>query len=114
MEIKEFAKQIIEKFGDLQLIIACEELSELQKEICKYLRGKGDIEHITEEMADVQLMLDELKVFFNISQDDLYRVKRKKVLRTQKRCLENNSEEKVENIEQEENNIFDLMEDNHG
>ena len=111
MEIKDFAKQMIEKFGDLQLIIACEELSELQKEICKHLRGKGNREHIIEEMADVQLMLDEMKVFFNISQDDLYKVKRKKILRTQKIFLESESLEKEK---EEENNLFDLMEENHG
>jgi len=112
MEIKDFAKQMIEKFGDLQLIIACEELSELQKEICKHLRNKGDLNHIKEEMADVQLMLDEMKVFFNISQDELYRIKRKKILRTQKRCLEN--VEEVEKEEKQENDIFDLMEENNG
>lgn len=110
MEIKEFAKHIIEKYGDLQLIIACEELSELQKEICKHLRNKGDLNHIKEEMADVQLMLDEMKVFFNISQDELYRIKRKKILRTQKRCLEIENKEK----ENEEKSLFDLMEENHG
>lgn len=110
MEIKDFAKQMIGKFGDLQLIIACEELSELQKEICKYLRNKGDKDHIKEEMADVQLMLDELKVFFDISQEEIYRIKRKKILRTQKRCLENIEE--IEKEEKQENDIFDLMEEN--
>lgn len=112
MEIKDFAKQMIEKFGDLQLVIACEELSELQKEICKHLRNKGDITHIKEEMADVQLMLDEMKVFFNISQDELYRIKRKKIIRTQKRCLEKTEE--IEKEESRENDIFDLMEENNG
>jgi len=62
-------RQIVEKFGaDKQLIVALEELGELQKPICKALRGqKPDIENITEEIADVTLMLEQLKIIFNIS-----------------------------------------------
>lgn len=33
-----------------QCVIALEELSEAQKEICKFLRGNGDIDHLAEEV----------------------------------------------------------------
>ena len=42
-----------------------EEMSELQKEICKYLRGRDNIEKVTEEIADVQIMLDQMVLIFS-------------------------------------------------
>ena len=49
----------------LQAIVALEELSEAQKEICKLLREKGDIEHFAEEIADATIMLEQLRVMFD-------------------------------------------------
>jgi NTP pyrophosphatase (non-canonical NTP hydrolase) len=43
-----------------------EEMSELTKEICKYKRGKKDKEHMTEEIADVYIMLEQLKGIMEI------------------------------------------------
>ena len=40
-----------------------EEMSELQKEFCKFLRGKSNFDQISEEMADVEIMLDQLRLF---------------------------------------------------
>lgn len=39
-----------------------EEMSELQKELCKYARGADNVEHIAEEIADVQIMLEQMIV----------------------------------------------------
>ena len=50
-----------------QLIVAVEELSECQKEICKFLRGCGDIEHLAEEVADATIMLEQIRLMFNIN-----------------------------------------------
>lgn len=109
MEIKEFSKMMISKYGQLQIIVAIEELSELQKELTKSLRGKDNREHIIEEMADVQLVLDELKEYYNIKQDDIYKVKRNKIIRTEKRYLDQESKnDNDENNEKE--TIFSLME----
>ncbi|MBQ9732648.1 MAG: hypothetical protein IJV74_00260 [Clostridia bacterium] len=47
-----------------QLIVAVEELSELQKELCKVLRGEGNSEALAEEMADVTIMLEQLRIIF--------------------------------------------------
>ena len=60
-----YYKKLIEKFGSKnQIIVAIEELSELQKELCKYLRDKINIRNISEEMADVEIMLEQLKLIF--------------------------------------------------
>ena len=103
MEIKEFVNKMVTEFGSLQLIIAIEELSELQKELTKNLRKCDNKEHIVEEIADVQLVLEELKEYFGISQEEIYKVKRNKVKRTLKRCFEPAVEE-----EPKEKNLFEL------
>ena len=51
----------------LQLIVALEELSEAQKEICKYLRDDGSEEHIAEEIADATIMLEQLRIIFDVN-----------------------------------------------
>lgn len=52
----------------LQLIVALEELSEAQKEICKYLRDEGSAEHIAEEIADATIMLEQLRIIFEVNE----------------------------------------------
>jgi hypothetical protein len=64
MKEKEIYRKAFEKFGQLQITKAIEEMSELQKELCKLLLGNGDREHIAEEMADVEIMLSQLKEIF--------------------------------------------------
>ena len=60
-----YYKKLIEKFeAKDQIIVAIEELSELQKELCKYLRDKTNIRNISEEIADVEIMLEQLKLIF--------------------------------------------------
>lgn len=55
----------IKKFGIRpQVIVAIEELAELQKELTKRLRGKGKVEALHEEMADVSIMLNQLELIF--------------------------------------------------
>lgn len=51
----------------LQKIVAVEEMSELTKELVKDLRGIADEKHIAEEMADVEIMLEQLKIIYNNS-----------------------------------------------
>ena len=48
----------------MQKVVAIEELSELQKEICKDLRGHDNRDAITEEIADVEIMLEQLKLIY--------------------------------------------------
>ena len=79
-------ERAIETYGkDMQLNVAIEEFSELTKEICKYKRGEGNIEHIIEEMADCQIMLSQLRIIFGIRLDDISRIKWEKLERLAKR-----------------------------
>jgi NTP pyrophosphatase (non-canonical NTP hydrolase) len=58
-------EKAIKTYGsNLQVIVAIEELSELQKELCKYLRNNGNMNYIAEEMADVAIMLEQLTMIF--------------------------------------------------
>ena len=68
----------------LQLIVALEELSELQKEICKALRGKINLENLTEEVADATIMLEQVRQIFKIN-EDVCAVMDSKILRLQQR-----------------------------
>lgn len=57
----------INKFGvTAQMVVAMEECSELIKEISKIIRGKGDISNLAEEVADTEIMLEQLKLIFAI------------------------------------------------
>lgn len=64
---REVCQRAIMQYGiESQLNVAIEEMAELQKEICKFNRGQGDIEHIKEECADVYIMLTQLQMIFDI------------------------------------------------
>lgn len=79
--------KLIEKYKDKQLIVAIEELSELQKELCKALRGKPNKEDIIEELADVLIMLDQVKIYFKIEDDEIRDIIDQKIERTKERLL---------------------------
>lgn len=65
-ERRKIYDKALETYGkDNQIIVAIEELSELQKELTKYLRGKLDENHLIEEMADVYIMLEQLIYIFD-------------------------------------------------
>lgn len=55
---------------DAQALMMIEEMSELTKAICKFYRTEDDssaavaVKDIREEMADVQIMLDQMKIMF--------------------------------------------------
>ncbi len=87
MSNNEIFELLIEKYGDKQVIVAIEELSELQKELCKHLRDKTNIENITEELADVYIMLCQMQYLFKISNYDLNLKIQEKIERTKERML---------------------------
>ena len=55
--------------SEIQRVVAIEELSELQKELCKSLRGQTDRQHIAEEIADVQIMLEQMMILYELHYD---------------------------------------------
>lgn len=52
-----------------QIVVAMEEMSELIKELAKHLRGMGDADRISEEMADVYIVLREMEIMFRNATD---------------------------------------------
>ena len=83
----ELLKPIISACGEkAQTIVAIEELSELQKALCKFLRNDTyEVrESITEEMADVQIMIDQLMIIFN-NEKEVQTIIAQKIDRTYKR-----------------------------
>lgn len=69
MTEQEVFKAALDKWGSTQVIVAVEELSELQKELCKLLRGEARLSNIAEEMADVEIMLAQLKIKFKNAEE---------------------------------------------
>lgn len=47
---------------EAQTLMVFEEMSELQKELCKHARGRDNREEIAEEIADVLIMLDQMMI----------------------------------------------------
>jgi HSP90 family molecular chaperone len=83
-----FAKAIEEYGRQNQLIVLFEEMSELQKEVCKSVRyktSKSILAHVAEEIADVSIMLDQTKMIFNISDEDVEGWRLDKVVRLRER-----------------------------
>lgn len=57
--------EALKQWGEeAQLKMAIEEMSELTKEICKAFRGKENPDKVREEIADVEIMLTQLKKIY--------------------------------------------------
>jgi NTP pyrophosphatase (non-canonical NTP hydrolase) len=60
-------QRVMDKYGvDAQLTVVIEELSELAKEICKVKRCIGDLDHLAEEVADVEIMCEQLRYIYDL------------------------------------------------
>lgn len=66
--------------ADAQTVMVFEEMSELQKELCKHARGRENVEQIAEEIADVQIMLEQMIVLHNC-EDAVKEYRRSKIER---------------------------------
>lgn len=69
---------------EVQLVVAIEELSECQKEICKFLRGYGNAGHLAEEIADAIIMLEQVCYIFGLN-EQVCEMMDKKILRLEER-----------------------------
>ena len=72
----EICIEAVEKYGHtLQLVVAIEEMAELTKELCKSIRTsiENRIAGVTEETADVEIMLEQLKIIYGnrVEVDDM-------------------------------------------
>lgn len=87
--------KLVVKFQEAQLIKCVEEMSELTKELCKFVNNKNvdktiseeNMDNISEEIADVYIMLEQMLRFFG-NKDDVERIINEKIDRTKKRLLE--------------------------
>ena len=60
---KELYRRAIDTYGpDAQTRMVMEEMAELQKELCKNSRGADNLASIAEEIADVEIMLEQMMV----------------------------------------------------
>lgn len=83
-------KKLIKVYGyKNQLNICSEECSELAKECSKWIRGKGNRQSILEEMVDVSIMIEQLKLIFKITESEFEEKVSEKINRTKER-LESN------------------------
>lgn len=53
--------------ADAQMMMAVEEMSELIKEICKIGRGKQDLRGLVDEIADVTIMMEQLRLIYGVN-----------------------------------------------
>lgn len=75
--------QAIQRFGfDKQALVAVEELSELQKEILKNVnRRQNNRDHLKEELVDVLIMLRQLVLIYDFTDEELNAVANEKIER---------------------------------
>jgi hypothetical protein len=67
--------------NEAQLIMVIEETAELQKEVTKCLRGRDNIDSIIEEVVDVEIMLEQLKLMFKMDKNAINEMKEVKIKR---------------------------------
>lgn len=85
--ITQICQQLINKFGaEHQIVLAIEELSELQKELCKILREEADGVALMEEIADVEIVLEQVKLILKNHKDVNFLID-KKLQRAKERYL---------------------------
>jgi len=74
--MNEILIKTVENYGhEKQMDKAIEEMSELIKELCKYKFGEENRSKVIEEIADVELMIEQLKYIFNVGDYELECVK---------------------------------------
>lgn len=73
-------ENLLEIYGNLQLIKTIEEFSELNKELCHYLSdiSKFDENNLLDEIADAEIMIEQIKLFFKI---DHFQIEKRKEIK---------------------------------
>lgn len=88
MERKEILERAIHTYGQhVQVDMCLEEMAELAKALLKMRRSGGDIadklDNIREEIADVQIMIDQMKMIYG--EELIKKIERLKLARLEKR-----------------------------
>lgn len=62
-----FGKALSHYGPEEQIKMLYEEMAELQLAVCKHGRGADNIDNIAEEIADVGIMLDQMRLLFDVA-----------------------------------------------
>ena len=66
MNENEIYEQAVKHYGHLnQIVKGIEECSELIRALARWLEGAPDIGNIAEEIADVEIMIEQIKIMLN-------------------------------------------------
>ena len=83
---KQVIRAVIDRKGHThQTIIAIEEMAELTKELTKYIRGKGNHDHLLEEVADVKICIDQIQEMYNLRNEEVTEKMALKLIRLDER-----------------------------
>ena len=83
---EQITRKAINLYGvKLQSVVAMEELNELGQQIAKQIRGKGQHDHLVEEMADVMICMFQLFTIYKVSGKELQEAIDLKLSRLEKR-----------------------------
>lgn len=81
--------RLLDHYGiDNQINQTIEELSELIQALTKYKRGLYTIDNISEEIADVEIMIKQIKLALSIDQEDVESIMIRKIERQLKRITD--------------------------
>ncbi len=88
-EQRKIIQKMLDKYQDTQMIIAVEELSELQKEVCKKLRNHNNNsnDNIEEEVADVLIIIAQIIDYYELNTENIEKTIDQKLQRTKERYL---------------------------
>ena len=100
MDISEELKQIADYYGwDAQSNMLIEECAELIQAINKYKRVEDSLarlsiafDNLVEEIADVEIMLEQVKHLMQVPEEDIHTAKVFKVIRTKERIAKSKGE----------------------
>jgi len=88
LDTKELYQKALDLWGkDLQLNMVFEELGELITELSRMIRGRNKSSDLAEEIADVEIMLDQLKFIYNL-EESVFDLKIGKLVRLGKKIRE--------------------------
>lgn len=73
-------REIVERYEYDRLDLLQEELAELIQAISKYKRY-GELDNIIEEIADVEIMISQIKILLSINEHSINEVKKEKFQR---------------------------------
>ena len=92
-EIRDMEESLISTYGiQNQTLVACEELGELIQALSKMLRGGYGTDHLIEEIADAEVMIDQIKIFYHIDEEKVVEQKLFKLKRQLERIRKSKEE----------------------